>query len=247
MVLIRYHQYKSYWIIAILAGFSFLLIPYTEAWSQGRGSKVEDTRQRSVAKGLPIIVQEGRLFLDVQDADLAEVLAQIGRQAGIRMSSGPSSGKRVSAQFVGVELEEGLRRLLRMVSLSHMFLYAQGPAGKVTISELRVLGEGKESTPGPATVTVPGLPENAQNTGTVVPKARRQSRTGAAGPEGSAGSEAIQSVPEVVVPVPEPTTDPGREEPSEVTRPFIEAFKLGSQMGRRPPDSRESSPSETKY
>jgi hypothetical protein len=39
----------------------------------------------------------------VQEADLGEVLAQVGRQAGIRISSGPSAGKRVSARFASVE------------------------------------------------------------------------------------------------------------------------------------------------
>ena len=61
-------------------------------------------------------------------------------------------GKRVSARFAGVELEEGLRRLLRLASLSHIFLYANGPGGTVTISEVRVLGEGQDTTPRPATV-----------------------------------------------------------------------------------------------
>lgn len=223
----RYHQYKGYWIFGIVAGLLVLLIPCTGAWSQGKGLQAPDTRQRSAAKGLYVVVQEGRLSVDLQEADLGEVLTQVGRQAGIRISSGPSSGKRVSARFASVELEEGLRRLLRLASLSHIFLYANGPGGTVTISEVRVLGEGQDTTPRPATVVEPRVQENEQNAGTPVRKGRRQA-------------------PEVVEPVQESTPDPGQGEPSEVTRRVREVFKLSKEMKGKPADGQESSPHEAK-
>ena len=159
---IRQQRSKGYRNVGLCAGLLCLLIPCTGAWSQGKGLQAEDTRSRRAAKGLQVVVHEGRLSVDVQEADLGEVLAQVGRQAGIRISSGPSSGKRVSARFTGVELEDGLRRLLRAVSLSHSFLYAKGPAGTVTIAELRVLGEGGDTSPGPATVAGPEVVEPVQ-------------------------------------------------------------------------------------
>lgn len=223
----RYHQYKGYWIFGIVAGLLVLLIPCTGAWSQGKGLQAPDTRQRSAAKGLYVVVQEGRLSVDLQEADLGEVLTQVGRQAGIRISSGPSAGKRVSARFASVELEEGLRRLLRLASLSHIFLYANGPGGTVTISEVRVLGEGQDTTPRPATVVEPRVQENEQNAGTPVRKGRRQA-------------------PEVVEPVQESTPDPGQGEPSEVTRRVREVFKLSKEMKGKPADGQESSPHEAK-
>jgi hypothetical protein len=216
MVSIRHHRHMGYWIFGIFAGLLFLLIPCTGAWPQGKGPKAEDTRQRSAAKGLYVVVQEGWLSVDLQEADLGEVLAQIGRQAGIRISPGPSSGKKVSARFAGVELEEGLRRLLRLASLSHIFLYAQGPAGTATISEMRVLGEGKDPTPPPAIVVEPGLQEIEQNTQTSVRKPRGQ-------------------VPQLVEPVQEPTPDPRQADQSGAAHRFIEAFKLGKQLGASPP------------
>jgi hypothetical protein len=215
MVLNRHHRCKEYWTFGILAGLLFMLIPCTGAWSQGKGLPAQDTHQRSTAKGLYVDVQQGRLSVDLQEADLGEVLAQIGRQAGIRMVSGPSSGKRVSARFAGVELEEGLRRLLRLASLSHIFLYAHGPAGTIAISEVRVLGEGKAEPPRQATVADRGS---------------------------SAASEVPQLVPEAVEPAQEPTPDPGQGEQSEVTRRLREVFKLSKEMGRKPPDGQESSP-----
>jgi hypothetical protein len=220
-----YHRDQGYRIFGILAALLLLLIPCTGAWSQGTGRPAEDTRQRSAAKGLYVAVQEGRLSVDVQEADLGAVLAQIGRQAGIRISSGPSSGKRISARFAGVELEEGLRRLLRLSSLSHIFLYAKGPAGTVTIAELRVLGEGKDTSPRPATVVEPRLEENEQHTGASVRKARRQALG-------------------VVEPVQEPTPDAEQREPSEVTRRFREVFKLSKEMGGKPADDHATTPLE---
>jgi len=227
MVSNRHHQYKGYWIFGIVAGLLVLLIPCTGAWSQGKGLQAQDTRQRSAAKGLYVVVQEGRLSVDLQEADLGEVLTQVGRQAGIRISSGPSSGKRVSARFASVELEEGLRRLLRLASLSHIFLYANGPGGTVTISEVRVLGEGQDTTPRPATVVEPRVQEIEQNAGIPVRKGRRQA-------------------PEVVEPVQESTPDPGQGEPSEVTRRVREVFKLSKEMKGKPADGQESSPHEAK-
>jgi hypothetical protein len=223
----RHYSHTGYWISSILAGLLCLLIPCTGAWAQGKGLRTEDTRQRSTAKGLHVVVQEGRLSIDVQESDLGEVLAHIGRQANIRISSGPSVGKRVSARFTGVELEEGLRRLLRLASLSHIFLYANGPGGTVTISEVRVLGEGQDTTPRSATVAEPHRQENAQNAGTPVGRGRRQAQN-------------------VAEPVLESMPDPEQGEPSEVTRRIREVFQLSKEMGRRPPNDQEPSPDETK-
>ena len=227
MVSTRHHQPNGYWIISMLVGLLGFLVLCTGAWAQGKRLQTDDTRQKSAAKGLYVAVHEGRLSVDVQEADMAEVLAQIGQQAGIRISSGPSAGKRVSARFSDVELEEGLRRLLRSVSLSHIFMYASRPAGSVTISEVRVLGEGKEATPPPATLAEPGLHTNEPNTGAPVGKGRRQA-------------------PEVVQPVQEPTSEPEQREPSEVTRRVREVFQLSKGMGNKSPNGQESSPNDTK-
>lgn len=221
----RHHRSKGYWLVGLVTGLLCLLIPFTGAWSQRKGLPAEDTRQRSTAKGLHVVVQEGRLSVDVQEADLGEVLAQIGRQAGIRMSSGPSSGKRVSARFAGVELEEGLRRLLRLASLSHSFLYTTGPAGTVAITEVRVLGEGKDPSPRPATVAEPGVPENEEQPGAPVRKAGRQA-------------------PEVVEPVQEPSSDAEQGKPNEAIRRLLDVFTLSKQMGARPPDGQATTPPE---
>jgi hypothetical protein len=246
MVSDPHHRREGYRIFAMLVGLLCVLIPCTGAWSQGKGLKAADTRQRSAAQGLYVDVQQGRLSVDLQEADLGEVLAQVGQQAGIRMVSGPSAGKKVSAHFAGLELEEGLRRLLRLASLSHIFLYAHGPAGRVTISEVRVLGESKEAPPRQPTVAEPGPQENEQNTDAPVRKPPRQARTRSARGVGSVESEVPEVVQEVGESAEESTSDPGQGQSSDATRRFTEIFKLGSQMGRKPPDGQEASPDEPK-
>jgi hypothetical protein len=227
MVSKRHHRYTDYGLCSIVAGLLVLLTPCPGAWSQGKGLPAEDTRQRNAPKGFEVMVQAGRLSVDVQEADLAEVLAQIGRQASIRIAPGPSAGKRVSARFAGVELEEGLRRLLRLASLSHIFLYAQGRGGTVTISEVRVLAEGQETTPRPATSVEPRSQESDQAAGTPVGRGRRQA-------------------PEVAEPVLESPPAPEPGEPSQLTRRVREVFQLGKEMGRRAPTDQESSPGNIK-
>jgi len=142
-------------------------------------------------------------------------LAQIGQQASIKISTGPGAGTRISTQFAGAALEEGLRRLLRLASLSHLFLYAQGPGGSVVLAEVRVWGEGNEMSPRQATITAPGVPNHEPPAS---PPARRPRR-----PD-----------PAVVEPVPPSTSDPEPGEPSEATRRVLDVFKLSKAMGRTP-------------
>jgi hypothetical protein len=114
----RPHRVQRDRIVPMGVALLALLFPGTSAWSQRPGQPAEAARPRRAATGHSVVVHDGRLSVDLQDADLGAVLAQIGRQAGIRMSAGPSAGARVSARFADVELEAGLRRLLRLASLS---------------------------------------------------------------------------------------------------------------------------------
>jgi hypothetical protein len=210
----RQHRRIGYRFCSIVAGL-LLLLPGTGSWSQGQGLHAADTRPRRAAPGRAIVVREGRLSVDVQAADLGEVLAQIGQQAGIRISAGPSAGKKVSARFADVELEEGLRRLLRLASLNHLFLYGPGPSGTVVMTEVRVFGEGTAETTRPAPVAKPGS---------------------------SAAREVPELVPEVVESAPESTPEPGQAETSEAMRRVLDAFTRSKQMGASPPDGQAPSP-----
>jgi hypothetical protein len=212
----RQQRHTSYRRIGLWVGL-LALLPCTGVWSQGKGRPAEATRERRVAPGLDVRVHDGRLSVNVQAADLGEVLAQIGRQASIQISTGPSAGTRVSARFAGAALEEGLRRLLRLASLSHLFLYALGPGGSVVLAEVRVWGEGNEVSPRQATITAPGVPDHEPPAS---PPAHRPRRP----------------APEVVEPVPPYTSDPEPGEPSEAMRRMLDVFKRSKAMGRTPSD-----------
>jgi type II secretory pathway component GspD/PulD (secretin) len=210
----RQHRRIRYWLCSIVAGLLVLLTGMS-AWSSGKGLYAEAARPQRVAPGRAVVVHQGQLSVDVQAADLGEVLSQIGQQAGIRISAGPSTGKRVSAQFADVELEEGLRRLLRLASLSHLFLYGPGPAGTVAITEVRVLGEGTADPPSSTPVAKPGF---------------------------SAAHEVPEPVPGAVESAPEPTSEANQAGPSEAMRRVLDAFTRSKQMGARPPDGRATTP-----
>jgi hypothetical protein len=70
-----------------------------------------------------------------------EVLTMIGRQAGLRVRIDAKATRMVSAQFTGMPLDQGLRRLLRGASLSYALLYTRGPAATATLHEVRVFDE----------------------------------------------------------------------------------------------------------
>jgi hypothetical protein len=218
MVSTRPHHRTGYRVSGLLAAL-LILLSVAGAWPQGQSLQADD--QRRAAPGRAVVVQGGQLSVDLQGADLGEVLTQVGRQAGIRIAAGPSAGKRVSARFADVELEEGLRRLLRLASLNHVFLYAPGPAGTLAITELRILGEGAA---GSARSSTGDEPDPA------LQKERRRAR-----PEGPSGREVPELVPEVVEVIPERTPEPVQSEPSEAMRRLLDAFTRGKQMGERPP------------
>jgi hypothetical protein len=235
MVSTRSSRRPGSWRVGFLAGLLGLILG-TGAWAQSPGPPAPDTHPRPAASGLAVVVHQGRLSVDVQAADLGEVLAQIGRQANIRMAAGPSAGKQVTARFTGVALEDGLRRLLRLASLSHSFLYARGPTGMVGLAEVRVWGEAQDESPRPAASTEPGVQGHAPHPGPPDRKARRQARPG------SAERETPQPIPDVVESAPEPTRDPGDAAPSEATRHVLDVFTRSKQMGARPTEGQDSSP-----
>jgi hypothetical protein len=93
-----------------------------------------------------ITVHQGELSVQLQEAELVEVLAKIGRQAGITITGSLRSEPRLSAHFTGVPLEGGLRRLLRIASLSSAMVYAPGSRGAMALREVRVFEAAREGS-----------------------------------------------------------------------------------------------------
>jgi len=92
---------------------------------------------------MQVTVDEGSLSVDLREAPVREVLAMIGQQAGLRVRIDAAATRMVSAQFTAMALDQGLRRLLRVASLSYALLYTRGPTATAILHEVRVFGEAR--------------------------------------------------------------------------------------------------------
>lgn len=146
MAINRRHGHGGAKLLTVMAGLLVVLIPWTGALSQGKEPNAADIHQRGREK-VYIAVQQGRLSVDLREVDIGEVLVRIGQEIGIPILFASNSQKRIGASFANVELDEGLRRLLRLASLSHIILYTRGPSGVVGIKEVRVFGEERQGAP----------------------------------------------------------------------------------------------------
>jgi hypothetical protein len=77
---------------------------------------------------VPVIAfNDGKLSVDLREADLAEVLQQIATRAGFQLTTSGQL-RRVTVVFTAVTLEEGLRRLVQDHEL--MLVYRQAEVGR---------------------------------------------------------------------------------------------------------------------
>ena len=165
-----------------MAGFLFALLSQS---GHGLEAPEPPAGEGSPATRLHLTVRQGRLSVDLWEAEVGKVLARLAHEAGLAIRGGPYAGTRVSAQFTDVELERGLRHLMRLASLSYAIRYAEGPAGEVVLQDVRVFRAAPEEARPPPNVTEHTAEERAAEP--VPPsegEVRRQTRhsPGRAGP-----------------------------------------------------------------
>jgi hypothetical protein len=141
----RSPPWRASWIMSILAGLFITLIPWLGHGA--RGHVAEPQRD--------ITVYQGRLSVHLQEADVRDVLTAIGQQAGITIFADLRPGIRVSTQFSGMGLDEGLRHLLRRASLSSTMIYTRGPAWVVMLTAVYVFEESTGPAPHPQLAAEP--------------------------------------------------------------------------------------------
>ena len=126
-----------------LAGCLLLLLCWP---ALGLASRGQEMRRENPERWARVTVDRGQLSVDLSQADIQTVLAHIGGQAGVAVYIGRIEQRTVSTQFTGVDLKQGLQRLLRLASLNYMILYTRGPAGALVMKEVRVFGEDQVET-----------------------------------------------------------------------------------------------------
>jgi hypothetical protein len=149
MTMTRKYQRTTFQMFALMVSLFWLLSPWWVVWCRGNETMPEAPQPSSSVPQQYVAIDQGRLTVDLRDADVSEVLAQIGRQAGISRVLGLNVTTRVSGEFAGVPLEQGLRRLLQRAGLSHAIVYTPAPTGGVSIAEVRVFGATSPEAPPP--------------------------------------------------------------------------------------------------
>jgi hypothetical protein len=141
------HQQRSegYRTVGVL---TWLLVAALSGAGHGLGRPASAGEGRSDAPAIRLLltVHQGRLSVDLWDAEVGMVLARLAQAAGLTVFGSPIAGIRVSAQFTDAELEQGLRRLLRLASLSYAMRYARGSTGAIVLEEVRVFRPVPEET-----------------------------------------------------------------------------------------------------
>jgi hypothetical protein len=119
-------QDGGYWGASLVA---WLLVAWLSRPGYGFEGPEPHAGEDHQASQLHVTVRQWRLSVNLWEAEVGEVLTRIAQEAGLAILGSSRAGTKVSVQFTDVALEHGLRRLLRLVSLSHAILYARSPTG----------------------------------------------------------------------------------------------------------------------
>jgi hypothetical protein len=151
----RHPPWSASWTGSLVASLCLTLIPLLGHGAHGHAAEPRPD----------MAVHQGRLSVRLQDAELGDVLAAIARQAGITIRGDPRPGRRVSTQFSGIPLNEGLRRLLRLASLSSTMVYAPSPTGAMVLTAVHVFEEVPGAAPRPQLAAEPHAEGNREEEG----------------------------------------------------------------------------------
>ena len=108
---------------------------------------------------LDVTVKSARVTLNTRGAALADVLAAIGRQAGVKVVLRDALTTLVTATLVNVPLEEAFRRLGRWHSIVFIYARSSDSGNRPALSELWVSSPDPAATgahPRPPEPAVPG-------------------------------------------------------------------------------------------
>ena len=149
MAMTQVRAYAGWQRVWLLGSVLWLFAPYWGACAQGNPPVVQTALLVGLEQRLHVEVHKSLLSVDLQEADVGEVLALIGRQADISFVGRPAPETRLSAKFAGVALQDGLQRLLQLAGLSYAIVYNKGLSRTTAIQEVHVLAA-RDGRPPPA-------------------------------------------------------------------------------------------------
>ena len=123
-----------------------IVIPVILAWVVPVVQAAEETdKATGLAPGtFQVQVSKDRLSLDANQAAIAQIFQEIGKQAKITVDSNIGPEEKITIHLDRVPLEEGIKQLAKNVTV----FYTENPKDKSRrISRVVVLSEGKEGGP----------------------------------------------------------------------------------------------------
>jgi hypothetical protein len=182
MATIRVRVYAGWQRVWLLGSVLWLFTPCWGACAQGNPPVVQTARFAALAQRLHVEVHKSLLSVDLQEADVGEVLALIGRQAGISLVGRPAPGIRISAKFTGVALQDGLQHLLHRAGLSYAIVCTKEVSRTTAVKEVHVLAAVNDRPPLFPRDTTPDIAvyseEDDQRTSEAVMQAMQEAQSG---------------------------------------------------------------------
>src|SRR5580765_4636349 len=114
-----------------------LIAAHVSALPATVGDRVATDAPAVAAPAELAVIEEGRVTVDAHDADLADVLAQLGARAGFRVRTSGSLG-RVTDTFTAMSVEQALRRLVQDHELMLVYSSASDASVRPTLIQADV-------------------------------------------------------------------------------------------------------------
>jgi type II secretory pathway component GspD/PulD (secretin) len=124
--------------------YSILLVPFIWLALTSPVGAQQSQKAKAQPGTFQMKVNKGLVSLEANEAPVAKIFEEIGKQAGIVVDSNIGPEEKITIQFDQTPLEEAMKRLAKNVSFS----YAQDSNKKnPRITKVVVLAEGKQSAP----------------------------------------------------------------------------------------------------
>jgi hypothetical protein len=217
-------RWRAGWTMNLVACLCMTLISWLGHGVHGGTAKSQ----------LAITVHEGQLSVDLQDADVGDVHAAIGRQASLTILGHPRPATRVSAQFTGMPLADGLRRLLRLASLSSTMVYAHAPSGATVLTAVHVFEEATGPAPPPQLAADHSAEDRPEEAGHSFVEALAQLSTASPPPPQTGEHDGEEHFRALLESAQHYAASPGTGKDNELARRFREALE---QPGQPPDDT----------